>query len=176
MTNSFFVYMHQLELMAFFSGYPLIYAFVHLVFGSRQLKNNSWRNNISLLPFSYALVGTLYLGLQLKNLYPGYSVENIKLAIQQPWLVLWALLSAGFWIPALGKKVVLSLLHSCIFICFLLKDLFVQFSSSFPDGNVVKNDMKIYTCSLILHLGAFGLIVLISFLFTNYKRHSIALR
>ena len=174
MNEGLFAYMHRLELMAFFSGYALLYAFVHFIFGNQQLKNNAWRNVISLLPFSYALVGTLYLGLQLKNLYPNYSVEHIKLTMQQPWLVLWALLSIAFWVPALGKKVVFSLLHSCVFFFFLLKDLFVQFSSSSSDGNIVRNDMKIYTCSLILNLGAFGLIVLLSFLFTSYKKHSIA--
>lgn len=170
MDNSFFVYLQQLELMAFFSGYPLIYAVTFFIAGNQLLKNNFKSRMVSLLPFAYALVGTLYLGLQLKNLYPDYSIENIKLTIQRPYLIIWALLSILFWIPALGKKTVLSLIHSLVFFFFLVRDLFLQLSTSSADKNIVRNDMKIYTASLLLNLGAIALIVLLSFLYTHYKK------
>ena len=170
MDNNFFAYLQQLELMAFFSGYPLIYAVTLFIAGNQQLKNNFKSRIVSLLPFAYALVGTLYLGLQLKNLYPDYSIGNIKLTFQHPWLIIWGLLSILFWIPALGKKTVLSLIHSLVFFFFLVRDLFLQLSASSADKNIVRNDMKIYTDSLLLNLGAFALIVLLSFLFTHYKK------
>jgi hypothetical protein len=122
------------------------------------------------LPFAYALVGTLYLGLQLKNLYADYSNENIKLIVHQPYLRIWGLLSILFWIPALGKKPVFSLLHSFVFFFYLVWDLFLQSSGSSADYNIVRNDMKIYTDSLILNLIAFALIVLLSILFIRYKK------
>lgn len=170
MDNSFFAYLQQIELMAFFSGYPLIYAVTLFIAGNQPLKNNFKSRIVSLLPFAYALVGTLYLGLQLKNLYPDYSIENIKLTMQQPWLIIWGLLSILFWIPALGKKTVLSLIHSLVFFFFLVRDLFLQLSASSADKDIVRNDMKIYTDSLLLNLGAFALIVLLSFLFTHYNK------
>lgn len=172
MDNSFFMYLQRLELLAFFSGYPFIYALVVFIAGNQHLKNNFISRSISFLPFGYALVGTLYLGLQLKNLYPNYSIENIKLTIQEPLLMTWALLSMLFWIPALGKKPVVSLLHSLVFFFFLLRDFFLQLFDVSGDRSMVRNDMKLYTYSLLLNLAAFVLIALLSFLLSFYKKHS----
>jgi hypothetical protein len=83
----------------------------------------------------------------------------------------WGLLSVLFWIPFFAKKTVFSLLHSLVFFFFLLKDLIKQFPAITADRNVIRNDMKIYTDSLLLNLGAFALLVLVSFLFTRYKNH-----
>ena len=121
---------------------------------------------VFLLPFSYALLGTLYLGLQLKNLYPDYSLENMKLTMQDPYLKIWGLLVMLFWIPALRKKPVLSLLHSLVFFFFLIRDLFLNFFHS-TDKNVLRNDMKIYTDSLLLNACAFSAIILIYFLISK---------
>lgn len=170
MDNSFFAYLQKLELMAFFSGYPLLYAFIFFITGNKQTKNNFRSKVVPLLPFAYALTGTLYLGLQLKNLYPDYSFETIKLTIQQPWLFTWGLLSILFWIPALGKKPVLSLLHSLVFFFFLVRDLFLHSFQSSAGNDVVRNDMKIYTDSLLLNLGALILVILISLLITRFKK------
>lgn len=164
MDNSFFSYLQQLELMAFFSGYPLLYAVILSVAGNKSLRNNFKSRVVSLLPFAYALIGTLYLGLQLKNLYPDYSIENIKLAMAQPYLKIWGLLSLFFWIPALAKKPVFSLLHSLVFFLLLIKDLIIQ-SSSKGDKLVIKNDMKVYTDSLIVNVFAFIAVALICFLY-----------
>jgi len=170
MDSSFFAYLQQLELMAFFSGYPLLYAFIFFIAGNKQSRNNFKTRIVSVLPYVYPLLGTLYLGLQLKNLYPYYSFENIKLSMQQPWLIIWGLLSILFWIPALGKKIYLSLIHSLVFFFFLVRDLFLQLSASAVDKSIVKNDMNVYTNSLLLNFGAFIIIVLISFLFKRYKK------
>src|SRR5450631_1114590 len=70
MDYSIFSYIQRLELMALFSGYPLLYALIHSVAGNRPSKKNrraEWL--IPLLPISYALLGTFYLWLQLRNFY-----------------------------------------------------------------------------------------------------------
>ena len=169
MDYSFFAYLQQLELMAFFSGYPLIYAVTLFFAGNQQAKNDFKSRIVSLLPFAYALLGTLYLGLQLKNLYPDYSFENIKLTMQQPFLIIWALLSILFWIPALAKKSLLSLLHSLVFFFFLARDLFLHSFYS-VDKSVVQNNMNIYTNSLLINLAALAFMVLISFIVVSYKK------
>ena len=174
MDNSFLAYLQQLEMFAFFSGYPLLYAVTIFFAGDQQSKNNFKSRIVSLLPFAYALAGTLYLGLQLKNVYPDYSLQNIKMTIQQPYLLIWGLLSILFWIPALGKKTVFSLLHSLVFFFLLVRDVFLQLSASSTDKNIVRNDMKIYTDSLLLNLGAFAFIILLSFLFTHFKKRVIS--
>ncbi|HEY8689558.1 MAG TPA: hypothetical protein VIM07_10020 [Chitinophagaceae bacterium] len=170
MDNSFFAYLQQLELMAFFSGYPMLYAFIFFIAGNKRLRNNFKRRIISVLPYVYPLLGTLYLGLQFKNLYPDYSFENIKLSMQQPWLIGWGLLSILFWIPALGKKIFLSLIHSLVFFYFLARDLFLQLSASAINESIVKNDMNVYTNSLLLNTGVFTIILLLSFLFIRNKK------
>jgi hypothetical protein len=168
MDNSFFAYLQQLELMAFFSAYPLLYAIVNVIFGNS--KKEIVRKFPSLLPYAYALVGILFLGLQLKNFYPDYSVEHIKSEIQQPLLYIWALLSILFFIPALAKKTVFSLLHSFVFFFFLLRDLFKQLFTTTADRNILKNEMKLYTDSLLLNLGALILVTLIFLLINRFKR------
>ena len=172
MDNSFFAYLQQLELTAFFSGYPLIYFIVLFIAGSKPPHNNFRNKIVSLLPFAYALVGTLYLGLQLKNLYPNYSFENIKLSIQLPWLIGWALLSLLFWVPALGKKTWISLLHSLVFFLILVKDFFMQISRSSGDKDMVKNDMRLYTYSLLINLAAIAFLIMVSFTFTYFKKRA----
>ena len=172
MENSFFAYLQQLELMAFFSGYPLLYALIFFVAGNKQSGNNLKKRIISALPYVYPVLGTLYLGLQLKNLYPDYSFENIKQTMQHPGLITWGLLSILFWIPALGKKTFLSLIHSLVFFFFLARDLFLQLTSSSAagDNSVIKNDMNVYSNSLLLNTGIFVFILLLSFLFSLYKK------
>lgn len=174
MGNSFFAYLQQLELIAFFSGYPLVYAVTIFIFGNQQLKNNFKSRIVSLLPFAYALAGTLYLGLQLKNLYPDYSIENIKQTVQLPFLMAWGLLSILFWIPALGKKTVVSLIHSLVIFFFLVSDVVIQLLSTAADRDIIRNDMKIYTVSLVLNMGTFAFIVLLSFLFSRYRKRVIS--
>lgn len=168
MANSFFAYLQQLELMAFFSGYPLLYAIIIYFVGNKGSGNNFKSRIAFALPYAYALIGTLYLGLQIKKLYFNYSPGNIKQMMHLPWLMIWALLSILFWIPAFNKKKELSLIHSLVFFFFLLKDIVLQFASS-ADGNILKNDMRIYTISLLLNVGAFVLMLLLSLLISLNK-------
>ncbi|MFA6946555.1 MAG: hypothetical protein WC220_11705 [Pedobacter sp.] len=172
MDNSFFAYIQELELIAFFSGYPLVYAFILFIGGDLPLKNDFKSRLVHLLPFGYALAGTLYLGLQLRNLYPDYSFENIHQSVQNPYLTIWGLLSIFFWIPAPGKRPAFSLMHSLVIFYLLLKNIFIQLTAVSTDMDVVRNDMKIYTISLLLNLGSFALIVLLSILYTRFIKRA----
>jgi hypothetical protein len=171
MDDNFFAYLDKLEILTFFCGYPLIYAIIVVIAGNHPSKPGIRNKLPSLLPYAYALVGILYLGLQLKNLYPDYSVENIRRSFQQPYLKAWGLLAILFWIPAISRKKIISLLHSLVFFFLLIKDLFYQqFEAPSFDINVVKNNMKIYTASLILNLVAFALVALLYSLSSYYKK------
>lgn len=167
MDSSFFAYLQQLEMMAFFSGYPLIYTITIMIFKNQKQKGGIRSRIVSLLPFAYALVGTLFLGLQLKNLYPDFSIENISGYMQSPYLKIWGLLSLLFWIPALAKKTFFSLLHSLVFFLILVKDLFLHTFQFSTDENIIRNEMKIYSDSLILNLGALAVVILIYILLTR---------
>ena len=152
-------------MMAFFSGFPLLYAIVTFTAGYLQKKPELKKKLISLLPYSYAVVGSLYLGLQVKNLYPNYDLENIKNSILHPVLFLWSCISIFFWLPVINKKTVLSLLHSLVFFLILAKDLFSNFfQTTDVDENMIRNDMNIYTDSLLLNAVVYLLMILISLL------------
>jgi hypothetical protein len=155
--------------MAFFSGYVLIYLIIRSLGDAERIKKVTKINISSLLPCAYALVGILYLGLQLKNLYPDYTWAHIAAANPEPYLKIWGLLSILFFIPALNKKIVLSLLHSLVFFFFLAKDIALHFIQS-TEKNVIKNDMKIYTISLLINLAAFIFTVLVYFLYTRVNK------
>jgi hypothetical protein len=70
----------------------------------------------------------------------------------------------------LAKKPLISLLHSFVFFFFLLREIFSQIFATATDKNILRNEMKVYTDSLLLNLGAFTFIVLIFFLFSRYKK------
>jgi len=175
MDNSFFAYLQHLEMMAFFSGYPLIYAVVLFVSGNKQSVNNFRNRGASLLPYAYALVGTLFVGFQLKKILIGYSDGSINISFQQPLLIIWGLLAIFFWIPALAKKKALGLAHSSIFFFLLLWDIFMQKTLPSDNGNLLANDMKIYTGSLLLNATSLGFMVLIIYIFNRYSQRKNAI-
>ena len=165
MNDNFFVYLHRLELIAFFSGYPLVYAAVLLIAGN-PYNRNEWRKTIvSLLPYSYALVVTLYLVFEIRNLYPDYSFENLKQFTTHPFLVIWAILAILFWIPFFAKRPIWTLLHSLVFFILLINDLFFSKAFSADDKNLIRNDMKLYTASILLNIISIISIAFIYFLF-----------
>lgn len=173
MDNSFLAYLQQLELIAFFSGYPLIYAVIIFIADNPQFKSSFLSRASRLLPFAYALVGVLFLGFELKKLYPDYSIENIKHTIQHPYLVSWGLLSILFWIPALSQKKTWSLFHGLVFFLVIVKDMLWQLTTPSADSNIVKNDMKVYLSSIILNLGAIVIIWLVSFFYARFQKPSV---
>jgi len=175
MGNNFFAYIQQLELMAFFSGYSLLYAIILVFAGNKESGNNFKSRVVSVLPLSYALVSTLYMALQLKNLSLSYSSGNLRLAIHHPYLMIWGLLALLFWIPSFRKKEGLSLFHSLVFFFILVKDIFMQIGSP-VDENFLKNDMRMYTVSFLLNLAAYIFVVLLYFFFLQNKKDGFKYR
>jgi hypothetical protein len=166
MGTGFVAYIERLELMAFFAGYPLIYALVHVISGNRKISARV--AVVKLLPCAYALSGTLFAGMLGRNLYPDYSIQNIAAQFQYPYLKVWGLLSLLCWIPFFSKKKIYSLLHSLVFFFFILKDMIDQATA--PGGReIIKNDMKVYTDSLLLNTGTFIIILLLFFLFKKTR-------
>lgn len=148
-------------MIAFFAGYPFIYAIVYVIAGKKYTTVNSFsKRMVSCLPFAYALTGTLFIGLILKDLYPDYSFKNIRNQFQPIYLVAFAMTSVLFWIPLLSKKTIFSLLHSLVFFSLILKDLFM-FMKTTLDREVIQNDMKIYTNSLLLNAVTFVFVLII---------------
>ena len=170
MFDSLFAYSEWIELESFFSGYLLVYAIIYLVASNRPVTNFVKSKLLPKLPLAYALAGTLYWVLQLKNAYPDYTIDHLAAGIQLPYLKIWGLLSVLFWIPLLRKKAAVSLLHSSVFFFLLMKSLYLQFFSASPGNDLARNNMKIYSVSILLNLAALTLVTLISLLIARFER------
>ena len=170
MGDSLMKYIEWVELESFFSGYLLVYAIIYLVASNRPVSNFVKIKVLPNLPLAYALVGTLYLGLQLKNEYPNYHINFFVTDLQFSYLKIWGLLSIFFWIPVLHKKAVFSLLHNLVFFILLLRSFYLQLSIPSAGNDLARNNIKIYTASIILNLIALVFITSVSLLIARFKR------
>ena len=69
MGNEMMSYLQRLEIMAFFSGYPVLYLIILAYAGKEELRTITKKRLVSLLPFAYALIGVLYSGLQCFSIF-----------------------------------------------------------------------------------------------------------
>ena len=152
--------------MAFFSGYPLFYAVIRVIASNVFNKTEVQNRLVSHLPHAYALVATLYLSFQLKTMFPDYSFAHTHL----PYLKAWAIVAVLFWIPALAKKPVWSFLHSLVFFFYIVRDLSLQIFATPGDTDMVKNDMKLFSVSLLFNLAAFAAILFVSYLLRRFSK------
>lgn len=168
MDDSFFIYLEQLELLLFFSGYPLIYLLITAIAETGHIKKVIKTDISTLLPYAYAVAGILYLGFLLKSLYPDYSFSHISTITRMPVLKIWGLLTIVFFIPAIAKKPAYSLLHSLFFFFFICKDLYF-YAFATLDKSVLKNDMNLFTWSLLINLVTFLFVLIIASFYNNIQ-------
>jgi len=167
MDDSLIIYIERLELMFFFSGYALPYIAIN-IFARKLWGAATTRRVLSFLPLAYALAGTLYLGLQLKNMYPDFS--HIPDKFQYSFLKMFSLVSILFWLPVLRKRPVLSLLHSLVFFFLLIKNIYLAVSFPSAGNDFLRNDVKIFSGSIILYLAILTMLLFISWLINRFKR------
>lgn len=164
-------YIQHLEVLAFFAGFPLVYAIVQLLASSfPNTARSLFPAMRKLLPLGYALTGTLFLGLIMRNIAPGFSYENIIQQFRQPLLQIWALLSLLFWIPVFNRKPFYSLAHSLIIFFFLVKDLAAYITSS-QENDLIRNDMRVYTDSIFINSATLLIVLLISKLLSFRRKN-----
>lgn len=151
MGNELIAYLQQLEILAFFSGYPLLYALIAAFNNPKDPSSKFINIAFRLLPFAYAVVGTLHIGYVLKKFYPDYSFDRITSEVQIPFFVFWAISSLLFFIPLLSKKPIISLVHSLVFLYLLVKNFYDQLAVPETDKTVLKNHMNVYIDSILLN-------------------------
>ena len=173
MVNDLLSYIEWVELETFFSGFLLVYAIIYLL-SAKQPAGFIKVRILPLLPLAYALIATLYWGLQFKNWYPDYNINHIISGTYYPYLKLWALLAIFFWLPILYRKKILAAIHSSIFFFLMMKDFGVQVLSKNADSSSRNNDLKIYTVSIIMHIAALAVVLLAYLLILRLKRKGIA--
>ena len=175
MANEMISYLQQLEILAFFSGYPLIYAIVAYLKSTATSKPTIKNSAFNLLPFEYATIGLLYVALQIKNLYPDYSIKHLSSEIQIPFFVCWALSSLVFLTPFFNKKPIVSLLHSLVFFYLIIRNFYLQLISIEPDKNVLTNLRRVYSDSLLLNATIFIVLLIIYYGARFLKQKSASL-
>ncbi len=160
MDTDIILFIEKLQLMIFFLGYPLLFTFLYSFKNSKESTFYHFLHTLyTLLPSSYFLLGLLFVGLVFKNLFPDYSVNNFFQQFKFPYLTFWASSSLIFCIGFLNKRPIYSLLHSLVFFSLLLKDFFSA------TNDIIRNDMKIYTISLLINSVCLLLLFLINLLF-----------
>ncbi len=164
MDTGFLSYLQQLEIFAFFSGYALLFLVVRSISLSGKMPTETGKRMLLVLPYSYAIMGCLFIGLQAKNLYPDYSMLHMQQMVQHPFLFYWAILTVIFLIPFLSQKPIFSFLHSLVFLGCMVWDVMVQFNAVQADRSMVRNEMRIYAISCIANGLLYGICLTVFFL------------
>ncbi|MCX6207739.1 MAG: hypothetical protein NTZ19_15965 [Bacteroidetes bacterium] len=154
MDNSFVAYLQLLEILAFFSGYPIIFLLVKYFDQFPGLKSIT-KILFQSLPFSYGLIGLLFLGFEIRNAYPEFDIAHF----QHPYLIFWGILSLLFLVPKLINQSSWSLYHSLVFLLIMIKNVFETYQLD-SSHSQIKNYMNIYSISLGFNLA----ILLLAFL------------
>lgn len=171
MNDDFFLYLEKLEYLVFFSGYPILYALIMAMQQTDAAKNRFLSLMARLLPYGYALTGTLYLGYCADKLYPDMSWQSWKLLLSHSWLTPWAISVNLFWIRLLSRKNLISLLHSLPFLYLLISDLARYYADK---GGISRptNEMRMYGISILIHVVILLFITSFAFLFHSYRNKS----
>ncbi len=161
-------YLQLLEILAFFSGYPIIYLLVKYLSQFKGIQRFT-EHALPALPFAYGFIGLLFLGLQLKTLSISLDLTHF----QHPYLVIWGILSILFLLPIFSKHRNLSLLHSLVFFIVFISKVFFQNNAQEERSQVVGNYMNIYSISLLLNLLLLLLALIAAFLLKKIKNRSV---
>lgn len=161
MDNSFVSLLQLLEILAFFSGFPMIYLLVKYLDQYKGMQRFT-QKAIPILPVAYGILGILFVGLELKNLLIDFNLARFE----HPYLIVWGISSLLFLFPFFSKQPYWSFCHSLVFLLILVeKIIFEDFA---PEGKAqqIKNYMTIYSISLALNL----VLLLLSFAISQFWR------
>jgi hypothetical protein len=160
--NDLFTYFEKLELVAFFSGFPLLYLIARY---SLQVFNKTAINGLKAivdkLPKAYALTSLLYVGMKINQSLP-LTALNFNFLSAFLYYKCWAFLGLIFFHPYFSKKPFYSFFHSLVFIGLVIFD-FISYYRQQIGIEVIHNEMRLYFLSLLLNLCTLTIILLYSF-------------
>jgi predicted membrane-bound mannosyltransferase len=159
--KDFFIYIQELELIAFYSSFPLFYFFIQ-----------TWSPQISginiklLLPRSYAISVLLYLGMKIDQSIGHFdyyvAAENHTGLVF--YLQIFTLSGLLFFFSYFKQRHYWVLLHSVIYF-ILLTSYFVKYFFHQIDKSVLQNSMTLYLLGILLHCVTMS----ISFLYSYFR-------
>jgi hypothetical protein len=166
MGGDFLGYFQRLEILAFFSGFPLLYSVVYLLSGVRRTASSQefFATLQRLLPYCYALVATFFVFFISAEWIMHRAGHRANVSSTVLLLQIWGSLGIFFWMPALRKVPAYSLFHSLVFFVFLLmKDLLLGWNTGHGRENI-RNDMNIFTTSLQLYLACLAFVYIVFYI------------
>lgn len=162
MDNSFFLYLENLGVIAFFSGYSFLFLLIYSLRSFFEGKKQYWSLVEKSIPIGYALTGLFFIGYQCKKAAPEYRFHDIVPAINGHWLFWWACLSLLFFISFFARKTILSFLHSLVFFIVIARDILGYIFRS-TDVSFVQNDLSLLLKSIVFQTIVFLLVLGIQF-------------
>jgi hypothetical protein len=151
-------YIEKLELVAFFSAFPLIYLIARVI--STQLSfNKKWLLNLYYnISLAYAITTLLYTGMKLNQVYQNhffaFDFYNFN-----TYLKIWSLLGLLFFIPFFRRKMSWTFIHSLPFLGLIIFDFFAFYKSQ-TGVEVLHNEMRLYFVSAILNIASTMMVTL----------------
>jgi hypothetical protein len=164
--NDLNTYIEKLELIAFFSAFPLVYLLVQILVRD-ILPQKTWLSNIfKRLPITYALVSFLFLGMKMNQMIQSHFFYfNYSNLIS--YLEIWAYSGVLFFVPSIGSKPKWSLIHSIPFISLILFDIAAFFLKK-VGNDVLQNEMRLYFTSTILYVVVTLITTILSTIWVKY--------
>lgn len=164
MDNSFVGFLQLLEILAFFSGYPMVFLLVKYAGQFSSIQKLS-KKAMFLLPYSYGIIGLLFIGFQLRNAYPGFDWSRF----QHVYLIFWGILSVLFTLSVFAKQPYLSLFHSLIFLFVLFGNIIWKGGGQQITPSEIRNYMTVYSISLALNLVIVLVAITVTFFYAKMK-------
>lgn len=153
MNQSFSIFFDRLTLVAFFSGYPIVYALAMYL-----IKDVNWKNPVipqsikSSLSLAYFVVVLLFWGMIIADMFPSITFSKIisffKDAYSWHKISLIAALVLAF--KYFKARPNYALLHSLFFLLLLLEDL-LSMLTGHMDKLTMNSEFKLYFYSILLN-------------------------
>ncbi|OIR05095.1 hypothetical protein GALL_129110 [mine drainage metagenome] len=151
--HDLFEYIGKLELIAFFSAFPLVYYIVFYIASDIPWIHSPHIKKLPVyLPRAYALTVTLYCAMKINEYLPVH-ISTFSFDLTSPYFYLkgWAFAGLLFWLPGIRTKSKWALVHSIPFILLIVYDFFNYYHHTI-ETEVLHNEMRLYFVSVLINL------------------------
>jgi len=160
--NNFFIYIDKLELIAFFSAFPLFY-FLYISFYTKTfIVKFKWLKVLpEIISLAYATISLLYIGMKSNQLYVQNTMGPIQFELTSYIFILkfWSIFGLLFFFKFLRTKPLLALAHSSIYFIILLIDFF-QYYHHQINVEAFHNEMRLYFISFVAYISISIILIL----------------
>lgn len=148
--NDLNTYIEKLELVTFFSAFPLVYLLIQFIATEFSL-NKKWIINLNAnITTVYPIISLLYIGMKLNQVYQSHFFA-IDWYEYNTYLKIWSFTAIIFFIPFFKKKKEWTFIHSIPYVLLIVLDI-INYYRNQIGVEVIHNEMRLYFISTILNL------------------------